>query len=227
VDDPARLRGGLLAALGQLGPAAAAALPELLALEPDDVLARVLGGLGPAAAEAAPLLRRLLDSDRATLALAAASALWRLTADPGPALAACRRHLRGDQWAIRGTADVLAELGPVAAEYAAPLLKLARDPKRPVWVRLNTAEALWRVTGDAAAVLPVLQAAWEENRRTRLSVSATLVESGSAAGPLLPLVRTEIAARRRHTADDHGWSSAQVVEDEKLLANCRIILANA
>jgi len=223
VDGHDQARGGLVRALDHIGPAAVAALPELLAVNPDDHLARVLGRFGPAAAAAVPMLRGLVDGDRATQAVAAAIALWRITADPGPALAACGRHLRGDQFAVRDAADALAELGPVAARYAARMRRVAHDPNRGGFVRLAAARAVWRIAGDVEAAVPVLGSVWEEKPATRLAAARTLVELGPAAAPLLPLVREETAARRRHTASDHGWSSAQVVEDEELLALCRTL----
>ncbi len=70
-----------------------------------------------------------------------------------------------------------------------------------VWQRTAAACALWRVTGDPDPVLPVLRAAWEENLYTRGTIAECLAGMGPAGRPVHDLLRTEVAAPRRHRAE--------------------------
>jgi HEAT repeat protein len=51
-----------------------------------DQIARVLGRIGPAAAEAVPVLTEMLDNPSPEVRIEAATALWRITGDPGRAI---------------------------------------------------------------------------------------------------------------------------------------------
>lgn len=83
------------------------------------------------------------------------------------------------------------------------------------------AEALWRTTGDADAVLPLLTTVWTVNARVRPAAARCLADMGPAAAPALPLLRDELARPRRHGASDTAWSSDQVRADEELVRLCR------
>ncbi|MFK0018947.1 hypothetical protein [Streptomyces sp. NPDC090798] len=90
----------------------------------------------------------------------------------------------------------------------------------------RTAVALWRVTGDADEVLPVLIEAWTSAPAGRPETAACLVEMGPAAAPALPLIRRELASPRRHRNDDStGNVRYDVASDEALLRDCRRLVA--
>ncbi|WMX45065.1 hypothetical protein RGF97_09650 [Streptomyces roseicoloratus] len=154
----------------------------------------------------------------------AARATWALDGSPDEALDALDRWLRpgtsGGEWCAAALA--LGAIGPAAAR-SAPALRAGLGA-RDLWVRVRSAAALWRITGDAAETLPVLLAAWEENRHTRVAVAECLAEMGPAASDAEPAIRAELARRRRHNAREDGAGSHDVHDDEKLLTLCRAAL---
>ncbi|MFJ3764091.1 PBS lyase [Streptomyces sp. NPDC090082] len=186
---------------------------------------RTLTAFGPAAREAVPDLRRLLAAESAAVATAAARALWAAEGDRGDVLPALERWLRpgasGTDWCA--AAQALGEIGPAAAS-AAPAL-LPGLASRDLWVRVRGAAALWRVSGDASAALPVLLAAWEENRHARVDIAECLAEMGPAASDAQLVVLTELTRRRRHNAREGASGSHDIHVDEKLLTLCRAALA--
>ncbi|WP_225801849.1 PBS lyase [Streptomyces sp. NK15101] len=186
---------------------------------------RTLAAFGPAAREAVPDMRRLLAADSSAVAAAAARALWAAEGDRGDVLPALERLLRpgasGADW--RAAAQALGEIGPAAAA-AAPALRPGLA-SRDLWVRVRSAAALWRVSGEASASLPVLLAAWEENRHARVEIAECLAEMGPAASEAQLLVLTELTRRRRHNAQEDGSGSHDIHVDEKLLTLCRAALA--
>ena len=207
--------------LARIGEASAAAIPELLALPPDTPSLMALGRIGPSAADAVPRLRQWLGHGRPAVEIAAAAALWRVTANPGMVLPTLTRHLASDgESAVTAAAAALAELGPAAASAAPRLRELLEAAHPSAWLRLRVAGALWRSTGEAGSTLPVLSAAWAENPRTRVDVAGYLAEMGQAAATVAPMVRAELQRRRRHTARDSGGSSDQVPVDLALLRAC-------
>ncbi|MFE5912168.1 PBS lyase [Streptomyces wedmorensis] len=186
---------------------------------------RTLASFGPAAREAVPELRRLLAAESAAVATAAARALWAAEGDTGEALAALERWLRpgtsGADWCSAALA--LAAIGPAAASTA-PALRPGLA-SRDLWVRVRTATALWRVSGETVATLPVLLAAWEENRHARMDIVECLAEMGPAAAGAQLVILTELTRRRRHNAREGASGSHDIHLDEKLLTLCRAALA--
>ncbi|SEC49641.1 PBS lyase [Streptomyces sp. TLI_105] len=186
---------------------------------------RTLTAFGPAAREAVPDMRRLLAADSASVATAAARALWAAEGDRGDVLPALERWLRpgtpGADWCA--AAQALGEIGPAAATAATALRPglVSRD----LWVRVRSAAALWRVSGEAPASLPVLLAAWEENRHARVDIAECLAEMGPAASEAQLVVLTELTRRRRHNAREGASGSHDIHLDEKLLTLCRAALA--
>ncbi|MBF9133849.1 PBS lyase [Plantactinospora sp. S1510] len=215
--DLATRRQDLARAVCSFGAAGAAALPELLPLATHEYMIRPIGRLGPAARDAVPVLRPLLDAPERRLALAAVSALYRITGDPAPVLPVLGRFLDATGYDATAAADEIAEIGPAAAGHLPRLGALLAEPDPHGWLHLSAARALWRVAGDADAVLPVLTGLWDRNPYTRTAVATIWAEIGQPAGAALPLLRAEQARPRRHTARDNGWSDSQVTEDEELL----------
>ncbi|MBT2444895.1 HEAT repeat domain-containing protein, partial [Streptomyces sp. ISL-36] len=185
---------------------------------------RALASFGPAARAATPDLRALLDGGSATVSTRAGLALWSVEGDRETVLPVLEGWLRpgatDPDWCAAAVA--LGAMGP-AAVRSAPALRpglAARD----LWVRVRSAAALWRVSGDVASTLPVLVSAWEENRHARVDIAECLAEMGPAAAEAEWVIRTELARRRRHNVHENASGSHDIHEDEKLLTLCRAAL---
>jgi hypothetical protein len=218
----------LLTGLGAVG--GTEALPEVLRLLRGSVRAhqwrvvrevlRTLERFGPAAADAAPDLRPLLQSADAGIALAAAAALWSVERAPDAVLPVLRSHLRRrSPHERRPAVNILARLGPAAAKTSGHLRRMLADDDP--WLQAECGIALWHITGDAEAVLPTLLDAWTQNHHTRTAIAACLSAIGPAAAPALPVLRTELAAARRHNSATGFYGSHDIDTDETLLRRCR------
>jgi hypothetical protein len=225
-DDYGRRRSSLVFALGRIGAAAAAAVPELLALLPDPAVLVALGRIGPAAPGAIPAMAPLLDHAQPAIQIAAATALAEAGADPGPLVTVLARHLDSDHVRnVTAAAQALASLGPAAATTAPKLRDLLGHSHVDIWLQLRAAGALWRAAGEVDLTLPTLTAIWAQNPYTRVHIATYIAEMGAAASPAAPLLRDELAQRRRHTARDHGWSTGQIPADLALVRACDTALA--
>ncbi|MFE6183743.1 hypothetical protein ACFQ6U_04800 [Streptomyces sp. NPDC056465] len=200
----------VLTALAAWGPAASAAVPELvpgLATRNVRWVCDVLGSIGAAAEPAASTLESFVRGVRQPPrhdggtrapngrrqwhgAQNAAWAHWRITGEPKVFLAFL------DDVTPRGRlgyADLgrLAELGPQAMRYATAVRPLLDSPGP--WTRVQAAHAWWRITGDADAAVPVLLAALEPLRsgdaddacRAAVRYIARIGAPARAAAPLL------------------------------------------
>ncbi|MFC7245555.1 hypothetical protein ACFQO7_24025 [Catellatospora aurea] len=134
------------------------------------------------------------------------------------------RFLTGDVYEQRAAVDGLGRLGPQAASYAGQLRKLLRRKDPHGWLRLGAARALWQVAGETSTVTPVLEGVWDANPHTRTAIAQVWSDMGLAAASARPLIEAELSRVRRHNAVDGGYSSAQVVDDERLLRACRAAL---
>ncbi|MFC8719609.1 HEAT repeat domain-containing protein [Kitasatospora sp. NPDC057198] len=148
------VRGAADELLDVLTPAdTAALLPELVRLlraAPSRKLLHLLGGSGRADRQLVDAVGELAANDGHDLQAAAAVAAVRLGADPGPALRLLAERL--DQgW---GALTEAALLGPVGAPLL-PLVERHLTASAPQG-RVDAAEALWRITGDARRSVPVL-----------------------------------------------------------------------
>jgi hypothetical protein len=230
-------RAGLAVALGRIGLAAAAAVPDLLQMLPETAALVALGRIGTAASSAVPALEALLGDPAYRVQVGAAVALHRIGAGPGPLLPVLARHLNGDNhYAATSAAEALAELGPAAAPLAPRLRELAaRNAGEDIlgnWLRLRAAVALWRSAGESAVVVPALLEAWQLNPHTRIHVATCLAEMGEAASSTtakgettVALLHGELSRRRRHNSTDHTWSPSQVAGDLALIGACERALA--
>ncbi|MFF5936652.1 HEAT repeat domain-containing protein [Streptomyces sp. NPDC012508] len=185
---------------------------------------RTLAAFGPPARAAIPDARALLESESAAVSAQAALTLWSVEGDREAVLPTLTAWLGPDATAPDrcAAARALGAIGPAAASSAPALLPglAARD----LWVRVRSAAALWRVSGDAESALPVLLAAWEENRHARVDIAECLAEMGPEAVEARWVIRTELLRVRRHNVRESGYSSHDVHEDEKLLTFCRAAL---
>ncbi|MFF5306949.1 HEAT repeat domain-containing protein [Streptomyces sp. NPDC013161] len=181
---------------------------------------RALGVFGGGSEGVVPVLRELLESECAGLA---AGALWSVEGDASAVLPVLVRELAGpDALRRRAAADALARLGS-AARAAAPGLSRMVGAEC-AWERVAGACALWRATGEVESVLPVLRSAWVEHPGVRGIVAARLLGMGAAGVPLHDLVEAELAAPRRHLVRSGGHGSQDVLEDERLLGVCRVVM---
>jgi hypothetical protein len=148
------VRGAADELLDVLTPAdTAALLPELTGLlraAPSRKLLHLLGGSGLTDRQLADEGGELAAIDGHDLQAAAAVAAVRLGADPGPALRLLAGRLE------RGGDDLVEAslLGPVGAPLL-PSVEGHLAGSRPQ-CRVDAAEALWRITGDARRSVPVL-----------------------------------------------------------------------
>jgi hypothetical protein len=175
---------------GAIGPAARAAVPDLLALD----------GVGPA------------------------HAVLRITGDPGPLVAAgAHVPLVTGFW---GQPEVsnhrelrqVADAGKAARPLLPRLLPILNDDTVNIEIRMSVAEVAWRATGDAALVLPAVEAALIGEDEVGagdlafpVDLAARLAPAGASLVPLLWTVLHEkwpaVAAARallRYGADRAG-----------------------
>ncbi|MDK9496164.1 hypothetical protein QEZ40_000506 [Streptomyces katrae] len=157
---------GLVHLLRLWGPRAVEALPELCAVLPRfhyaaTAITSVAAGLGPEQREQAATALRA-DAGK----LFVAQALHEVTGETGPLFAAAEAALAtGVRGCVEG-ANALAELGPAAAPIV-PALRAAlgrtsdRDTTAEIDADLALALALWRITGEASEVVPVLASVFD------------------------------------------------------------------
>jgi hypothetical protein len=226
----------------------AEALPELLAVGPSKYGLEILGDLGAAAAEALPQLREYTLLDDPELALAAAVARRRIedacgiepTSDP-VAAAVVMRLLDSDHpdagpfrrlFVLGLGFKAISALGPAAfgdAPVLARLNELAHsDPQfdRYAWFPLTRAEARWALTGEHRPALDITKTLWPSDQG---HATAKIVEFwtklGPAAAEVEPLLVTELADPRRVDARDQNSFNADVNTDERFQDAARNALA--
>jgi hypothetical protein len=215
----------LVHAVGAIGPAAGDAAPDLMRLPARSAAIKALAAIGPGACVALPWLHEQAAAGDCHVAAAAAEALYVIGGDDVAALAVYDRLLAGDSCDRRVAADGLGRLGPHAADRAGRLRKLLRrEDDEYGWGRLSAARALWHVAGEVSTVMPVLAHVWDANLHTRVAIGQLWSEMGPAAVDAKPLIEAELARVRRHNASPDGFSSTQVVDDERLLRACRAAL---
>ncbi|MEV7394144.1 hypothetical protein [Streptomyces sp. NPDC091215] len=154
--------------LRQWGPQAVEALPELCAVLPRfqyaaTAITAVAAGIGPVRREQTASALRA-DARK----LFVARALHELTGETGPLFAAAEAALATGARGGGEAARALADLGPAAARLT-PALRTSlgrtidRDTTPEVDTDLALALALWRITGAAAEVVPVLASVFDRS----------------------------------------------------------------
>ncbi|MEV4233276.1 hypothetical protein AB0J81_40680, partial [Streptomyces bobili] len=141
------------------GPAAAPALPEVVALLGD---ARYSGSavdalvaMGPAAASAIPAVRRCTLLDFPVDHRRVAWAVWRLGGDRDTALRLIGEAVLAEQKPFYAPIVLLSDFGPAAAPYADRVRQLMEHGD--TWLRTRAAVALWSITGEPEPSVPVLE----------------------------------------------------------------------
>ncbi|MCT2543650.1 HEAT repeat domain-containing protein [Streptomyces atratus] len=153
------LTGPFLHVLQAWGPAAAPALPEVVALLDDTrySLAAVdaLVAMGPAAAAVEHAVRRCTVPDAPGNHQKVAWAAWRLGGDPGTALRLIGEAVPAGEGPFRGPVHLLGDFGPAAAPYADRVRRLMENGD--TWLRPRAAVALWSITGEPEPSATVLE----------------------------------------------------------------------
>ncbi len=192
--------------LGEMGPAAAAAVPALVEAYTNahgptaEALATALGHLGPKARAAIPALRRALGAPDEGPApdgarLAAALALVRLgdvqtgAAALGRFIAQGKGHIAESAWAEHFE-TILAELDAGARVLGPAFQGLLRDPS--LEVRLWAARALVKVNQPGGA-LPVLVEALRD--QSSAEAARALGDMGPDAAQAVPALRAALQDR--------------------------------
>lgn len=196
--------GLLTSLLGGWGARAASALPELyeaLVHFPGQVataIAAIAVGSAPGErAEAVTVLRAAAGEG----SLPAAKALYELVGEHEPLVQCLDRELRSGGRRLREAVGTAGALGPRAAALAPALREALSGPDgETVTPALDAdtalAEALWRVTEDAAAVVAALdsvfaraeQNSWSQWSAVRAARTTALL--GPAGRPLTPRLKT-------------------------------------
>nr|BFE59885.1 hypothetical protein GCM10020063_044110 [Dactylosporangium thailandense] len=202
--------------LAAFGPAAAAAVPELIARlegaenDTPDLAFSVLGQIGPAAVGAVPQLRQYRSRG-------AMSALFRIAPDRAEAeryLAGRPEELRRDRLASQ-LLTWLAEHGGLTVRQHRQLRSLFTVPG---FEQVESAGALWLHEGPAVAdeLLAVLPNSLSDDLH-RPKVLQVFAAMGSHARPVLDRLDRFIALRRR-AAFNLGDEDTEMRADEMLLA---------
>ncbi|WP_424920288.1 hypothetical protein [Streptomyces sp. wa13] len=213
--------------LADWGPAADAAVPQLLGLLEDDrtwtAAAEALAGIGRAGNGAAELLlaRSSVPGEHTELA---AWAYWKVGGEPGPALEALGRTVAGRGFP-RPALQMLADLGTHAAQHADRLRSMTSDTEP--WTRVEAAHALWAATGDTESSIPALMTAVRGAAEgtwlpVMLPAARYLARIGHAARPAAELLRgvPNLDQRLRSSG---GWLG--FVQDEAFSTAVRELLA--
>lgn len=204
--------GNVFYALSKIGPEASPALPHLLdsleTLEVDrhPTIIEAFMRMGPDAEAALPKLRELIQGEDSTVRALAAAAITQISGDSSETLRVLVQvftepstsdttwmspiriyGLDHHAFGPRMTAGwLLGELVPHAEETVPRLKQLLSEETRTT-IRVLAARALWRMEGNANAVLPVLESGLESDlAEARIISCLTLKEIGKNARTALP-----------------------------------------
>lgn len=146
--------------LGSWGAAAAPAVNEILAAlrAAPWVVPSTLAAIGAAALPAVPALGEAAYAGE----VRAGHAVWRLTGDPAPLVAAAERLLARKRHSLAWELDLVADAGPAAAPLVATLRERLTGRATKTYPeredQIAAARVVWRATGDADGVLPTVEA---------------------------------------------------------------------
>ncbi len=205
------LRGIILAALLEFGPQAAAAVPLLTEALEDDrnrplwpEILHVLASIGPPAEPAATSVADRLESRDPLVRGMAAVAAASIRRSPNFAVTALVEQLQNTNYAHarailplrvgdnrpglghrEAAAWFLGEIGPAAAEALPALRSMQRESN--LWLRLFSARAIWRISGDIQPSLAAIGAELgADNEASGIWVCQLAGEIGPAAKGLTP-----------------------------------------
>ncbi|MEU9996106.1 hypothetical protein [Streptomyces sp. NPDC050848] len=205
--------------LAAWGPAAKAAVPQLLDLLGDDqrwaAAATALAGIGPAGNGGRELLLARSTAGAGADAELAAWAYWQVGGEPDAALQVLGPAATAGRF-VHPTLRKLADLGPHAAPFADQLRTMlgAAD----AWTSVEAAHALWAATGETESTVPaLLEAVQDLAEGTYLPVMLPAVRRltriGHAAQPAAHLLR-DLPTCDRRLRYFGGWRA--FTEDESI-----------
>jgi len=212
------------------GTQAEAAVPELRRIlgwaEPDrfpgPAAAKALGTIGPTASAASQELRR----HAAAGSHLAAWALWRVSGDASAAAPLLASGVDGEA-GRRGLLQYLPDFGPLAAPLEGRLRELLQD--RNDWARAEAAQALWRITGDATAAVPVLAALTRplsEGKYLPVTLTAMRyladIPGATALAPELTRTAQAVLANPRRLGNSGAWRA--FTEDDEIRAAAAVFV---
>ncbi|MEN6547413.1 MAG: HEAT repeat domain-containing protein [Armatimonadia bacterium] len=211
-------------ALRAMGPAALPAVPYLLkCLQSRDEFTRylaidVIEMIGPGAIPAAPRLLELLRNRKLSFVerLGAAYALKALDGD-GKALVAPLLEMLDLPQARGGAAQLLGDLGPMATA-AVPALRRILPEAKP-YASVQIARAIWRLTGDTATILPLVeQVARGELGVGKIGAILLLGDLGPAAASQTSLLKELLDDKARTVVMGAAVALARITGDQSGLA---------
>jgi HEAT repeat protein len=217
---------GAMFALGEIGPAASAAVPrliELLAVEDGRIqwrAAKTVGQIGLAASNAVPALRKLMLDEGAypDARVSAAWSVWRITGEANQALPVLTEALSGGGlWADVQAAVALGEMGRLAEPALPALLEELSSSKRRDsggLFKVRAAEAIWRINPKADAVLPTLVRELDGGDGWREAFEA-LGALGSAARPAIPRLLIALQGEDRGARKSAAEALGHIGSDAK------------
>jgi hypothetical protein len=206
-------RSNLVVALRGIGPRGVEALPEVLALPPSPWIVAAIGQWGRSATAALPWLAAYAEHTDRQLAIAAVLARWRIDADTDAAAPAISGLLEGEHdYQTANAARAIAEIGAATPDATARLRQISRHDSTSVWLAVAAAHAHWRLTGDASAG-PVLERAWLASHPVRPGVARAWADLGPAAADAARLLAAEREDVRRLDSRTPGHLSSAVDDD--------------
>lgn len=208
----------VIKAVSSYGAAATSAIPAIAAqLEAQPHIAtRVLGDFGPAASSALVPLRRMVGHSVERVSTNAARAVFLIAKDAAPALALIAAAFEQGPRVSPSVLELVADLGPAAANVAPRLVPLLESEDD--WVSVWAAAAFWAVTGDAAPVLPTLLRRHLVPLPRGLVAVKCLTEMGPRAVEAAARLRAFVESPQRQVRS--GITSTLIADDERWLAVC-------
>ncbi|MFF0384339.1 hypothetical protein [Streptomyces sp. NPDC004286] len=212
------------------GPAAAPALPEVVALLDDPRYAwdavDALVAMGPAAKSAEPAVRGCAVSDFPGNQLRVAWAAWRLGGDRDAALRLIGEAVPTGAEPLPGAVRLLGDFGTAAAPYADRVRHVMKHGDS--WLRLDAAVALWSMTGEPEPAVSVLEehllpvAAGGDAYGTFLDALRALARIGTVSPAARATLRTVRGSDRR--LSEH-WDYRAFLQHEEILSAIDEVLA--
>jgi HEAT repeat protein len=174
-----------------------------------------LGDIGPAAGAAVPALLQALNVENPRTRIAMAGALWKIGRHPA-AVSELIRQLSATDWEIRSTAlDVLAEIG-VGAPTAVPALTAMLTTDDEPRIRQQAAGVLWQVARSREVIAVHLEGLKSETLWMRSYAATFLGEMGWAARETVPQIVDALLVSSDHEQERMARALTKIDPDATL-----------